>query len=251
MRENVITQPKVTLVSHTPDLEKNITAAAKLCYSNLTPSQIYEKLTDEDVENFLNRILKLGHGSVLEHSTLTFAVEDISRVTETQLVRQRTGSFSVQSGRYVKRDPHYIIPEELKNDADLIAIYEESLEQSTNAYNKLIDMIIDKEIGDRSIISKTEYSKAEKKALENARYVLPQALRTHLVFSIDVRNFMNFIAHRRCKRAQDEIQEVANQMLCAVKDIMPTIYKYIGADCEITKCGEGVMTCGAPYPKKQ
>lgn len=254
--ENFIKKPKVQLLNATHGIEETITASAKLCYSNLTPSQIMEKLEDGDVVTFLNRIMALGHGSVLEHAMFTFAIEDISRVTETQLVRQRTGSFSVQSGRYVKRDPHYIVPKEIMDDEELLEIFTKATEHSTRAYKELTDKMIEKnmikEFGeDHEEVKKSDLSRIEKGALEDARYILPQALRTHMVFSIDLRNFMNFISHRRCKRAQSEIQEVANQMLELVKDLIPTIYKYIGAGCEVTKCTEGAMNCGKPYPKKK
>lgn len=267
-----ITRPIVKLISHTPEPEKLITAAAKLCYSNSTPTQLFDRLTNEDIEKFLDKIMELGHGSILEHVVFTFAIEDISRVTEIQLCRHRTASPSIQSGRYVKRDPHYILPSEIESDEECMRIYKQACENSTKSYIELTDRLTKKHLSealgirideldmlnsrldyDQEFLSKylKATSVAKNKAIEDARYALPQSLRTHAVYTLDLRNLINLLSKRRCKRAQDEIREVANQMYEEIKPLLKTISKYIGAPCEMGKCTEGKMTCGRPYPKKQ
>ena len=44
---------KVTLISHTPNPEKVIASAAKLCYSSCSIDGIYDSLTDEKTSNFI------------------------------------------------------------------------------------------------------------------------------------------------------------------------------------------------------
>lgn len=257
-----IRKPKVELLAHTPNPEKVITSAAKLCYSNTKPSELFEKQTPESVEKFLNMIMKLGHGSILEHAVFTFAIEDISRVTEIQLCRHRTASPSIQSGRYVRRNPCYFIPEEIDNDEIAKDIYINHCEMSTNTYLMLIGRLervhIAKKLNitikdvyelDEDVYEK-ERKKVEKIALEDARYALPQSLRTHGVFSMDLRNLIGFIGKRKCRRAQREVRLVAQQIYDLIEPLLPTISKYIGAPCEIGSCPEGDMCCGVPYPKK-
>lgn len=265
-----VKNPTVKLLAHTPNPELVITSAAKLCYANMTPTEIMNKQSENDVEKFINNIMKIGHESILEHVTFTFAIEDISRVTETQLVRHRTGSFSVQSGRYVKRNAHFYIPDDILECAPAKEMYENIIKESKDTYETLTEILQiyyyskDNNLNFDEVLEETMFfthnetkeftskiKKYEKKALENARLALPQSLRTHMVMTIDLRNLMHLISKRRCKRAQYEIQMVANQMLECIKDIIPNVYKYIGADCETSHCKEGKMTCGNPYPKKQ
>ena len=82
---------KVTLLSHTPEPEKLIAAAAKLCYSDKADIQtLMDDLNDENTVNkFINKLIEMGHMSPLEHVNFTFAVEGISRATSHQLVRDR------------------------------------------------------------------------------------------------------------------------------------------------------------------
>lgn len=262
-----IKDPKVILLNHTPEPEKMITAAAKLCYSNSRPSELYDNLTDEQIEKFLDMIMKLGHGSILEHVVFNFAIEDISRVTEVQLVRHRTASPSIQSGRYVKRDPHYIVPSEILDDPVAFEMYEFACQRSTQAYLDIVDRLehihvaraLNIDVAQAYTMSSDERTlklyekervKVEKKAIEDARYVTPQSLRTHGVYSIDLRNLIHFIQKRKCKRAQEEIRKVAQQMYDLIAPLLPTIIKYIGAPCELGSCPEGNMCCGEPYSKK-
>lgn len=258
-----IEKPKVHLLAHTNNPEQIITAAAKLCYSNTKPSELFDKQTPESIEKFLNMIMQLGHGSILEHATFTFAIEDISRVTEVQLARHRTASPSIQSGRYVRRNPHYFIPREIAEDEDMFDIYTKQCLDCTNTYLDLIDRLERKHIAKNLglvgaeilTVSKEAYEKERKKvekiALEDARYILPQSLRTHAVYSMDLRNLINFISKRKCKRAQEEIRLVAQAMYDVIAPLLPNIIKFIGAPCEVGSCPEGSMCCGKPYAKKK
>ncbi len=84
---------KVKLIAHTPEPEKVIAAAAKLCYSPVGVEQITEELTPEAVDRFLDMLMSFGHQSPIEHVSFTFAVEGVSRVLTHQLVRHRIASF--------------------------------------------------------------------------------------------------------------------------------------------------------------
>ena len=66
---------KVQLIAHSPDPDKIIAAAAKLCYSAVGTDEILEGLTPEKTEKFIDMLSSLGHESPVEHATFTFAVE--------------------------------------------------------------------------------------------------------------------------------------------------------------------------------
>lgn len=258
---------KVELIAHTPNPEQIIAAAAKLCYSQVGICDILERQSDEQASNFINRLMSMGHESPIEHVSFTFGVEGISRIVETQLVRHRVASYSVQSGRYVKRNqPDFVVPPMIEETPEALETYQEALNQTMLAYHQLTDILMEKQINafceakgievmdqlDFKEAYKKEYGKFEKIAIENARYVYPQALATKLVFTMNARTLMNFLSHRTCRRAQDEIQALAWEVQRLVAEVAPTLAKHMGPDCAVLgRCNEGAMCCGRPYPKNK
>lgn len=83
---------KVKILTHTPNPEMTIAAAAKLCYSAVGVDEICEKMTPESCEKFINMLMSLGHESPVEHVSFTFAVEGVSRALLAQLTRHRIAS---------------------------------------------------------------------------------------------------------------------------------------------------------------
>ena len=102
---------KVKLISHTPEAERKVAMAARLCYSAIGAAELEERLSQNQVQALVEKILDMGHFSTLEHVSFTFAVEGVSRVLTHQLVRHRIASYSQQSQRYVKEhDFEFIVP---------------------------------------------------------------------------------------------------------------------------------------------
>ena len=231
---------KVKILSHTPNPELVVASAAKLCYSPVGVEEIQEKLTEENIEKFVSMLASIGHHSPLEHCTFTFAIEGISRACSHQLVRHRIASYSQQSQRYVKMDDFkYIIPEQIEKYKDTKTIFENAMKDIKRYYDHLVDILEEDYINNG--MSKKD---ANKKAIEDARYVLPNACETKIVFTMNVRTLMNFFSHRCCDRSQKEIRDLANEMLKQVKEIAPTIFKKAGEPCLRGKCPEGAMSCG-------
>lgn len=77
---------RVKLINHTPDPDKTVAAAARLCYSPIGAEEILEGLDEEGTSKFLEILVKMRHWSPVEHVTFTFAVEGISRAASHQLV---------------------------------------------------------------------------------------------------------------------------------------------------------------------
>ena len=248
-----------------------------------------EKQTDESIEKFVNMITSIGHGSVLEHTSFTFAIEGVARSFTHQLVRHRIASYSQQSQRYVKETQFdYIIPEDIKNNAIIEQMYKNYMEDSQRIYDDIVDKLIydyiyndekyekmidihlkklkidknkfdlwkreNKFKNEFLLLLKNDYKKLysviEKKAIENARYVFPNACETKIVCTMNLRSLINFCNHRCCRRAQEEINKLAWAMVGEVEKISPLLAKSLGAACQFGPCPEGDMCCMMPYPKK-
>ena len=89
-----------------------------------------------------------------------------------------------------------------------------------------------------------EYNAFEKEAIEDARYVFPNAVETKIVLTMNARSLMHFFKLRCCNRAQWEIRALADEMLSQVIKVAPAIFSNSGAPCTFGKCPEGSMSCG-------
>lgn len=231
---------KVTLLTYTPKPQKIMAAAAKLCYARADIDTVMEGLTPEKTEGFIDMLSGLGHESPMEHMNFTFGIENVSRSLLAQITRHRHASFSVQSQRYVKEmDFEFITPPQIAENAASKQLYLKTMKDIAASYNSLADTL--KKV---NIENGMEERAAEKKAIEDARYVLPNACTTKMIVTMNARSLMNFFKLRCCNRAQWEIRELACQMLELVKNVAPNVFSDAGPACVRGGCSEGKMSCG-------
>lgn len=253
---------KVKLIEYTPNPEKVVAAAAKLCYSSAGVDDIMENLNEENVNKFVNMLMSYGHHSPIEHVSFTFAIEGVSRSLTHQLVRHRLASYSQQSQRYVKLNQfEFVIPPEIERNQEAKNIFTDCMKKDQDTYDKLVDILkktaldnlIQQFVNAKKLNSKEEIeekdikklkSDAEKKAIEDARYVFPNACETKIITTMNARELMHFFNERCCNRAQWEIRAMASAMLMEVKKVAPVLFKYSGPSCVKGACPEGTMTCG-------
>lgn len=239
---------KVTLLAHSPSPERVVAAAAKLCYAaDSTPEKLFDGLTEDKTAAFVEKLAALGHESPIEHVSFTFGLEGVSRTLLAEITRHRIASFSVQSQRYVKKGKvSVIIPPAIAEDAEACAIFEQTMAADWQAYNQLADILQKKHYaaflanGDSE---KAAASKAEKRAIEDARFVLPNACDTQMILTMNARSLLNFFRLRCCNRAQWEIRAVAEEMLRLVCEVAPTLFAAAGPPCYAGNCAEGAMSC--------
>ena len=240
--------PKVQLLSYTPNPIKTVAAAAKLCYSSSDIDTLMDNLTDEKAEKFIEMLKSLGHESPFEHASFTFGIEGVSRSLLAQITRHRIASYSVQSQRYVKEDAfEYVIPPEIEEIPEAKELFVKSMERAQNDYDALAEVLFEKHYNNYiagGMDEKNAKKSAEKKSIEDARFVLPNACATKMVVTMNARSLMNFFNHRCCNRAQWEIREVADMMLKEVKKVAYPLFKDAGPKCLKGPCPEGKMSCG-------
>lgn len=165
-----------------------------------------------------------------------------------QLVRHRLASYSQKSQRYVTEGQfEYIVPPEIQNNEEALKLFKETMDADQKAYDKIADALKAKHketFLSQGFDEKTATRMAEKKAIEDARFVLPNACETKIVVTMNARTLMNFFHHRCCNRAQWEIKEVADLMLKEVSKVAPNLFRNAGPSCVSGACPEGKMTCG-------
>jgi thymidylate synthase (FAD) len=225
----------VVLLQCTSEPERLVALAARLCYSPATVRDLQEEISRRDVRRLVRSVLGMGHTSVLEHVTLTFGIEGISRATSHQLVRHRIASYSQQSQRYVAAAFGYVVPprigrREIASSGPLQAPrlleeFEDHMEKSRKLYAKMIEDGV---------------------PAEDARFVLPNATETKILVTMNARELNHFFALRLCRRAQWEIREMARRMLVLAREKAPLLFEKAGPGCIRGRCPEGKMSCGDP-----
>ena len=220
----------VRLLYHTPDPERAVAAAARLCYAPVGAGELLDTMSDQAVRRVLRTIIGSGHTSALEHASYTFAIDGVSRALTHQLVRHRLASYNQQSQRYVafEAEPVFIVPPQVASDPARQAVFDAACLASFEAYRALLDAGV---------------------SAEDARYVLPNAVETRIVVTMNIRELLHFLELRCCKRAQWEIRDLALRMLDLVEPTAPYVFQDAGASCRRGPCREGAMTCGDPYPR--
>ena len=136
---------KVTLLSYTPEPEKVVAAAAKLCYSSAGIPEITQGLTEESTASFVRMIAELGHASTLEHVSFTFGIEGVSRSFLAQMTRHRIASYSVKSQRYVgESEFSYVIPPEIEAIPEAKEEFTAAMEEDRRHYSRLAALLAEK-----------------------------------------------------------------------------------------------------------
>ena len=221
---------RVDLISYTQDPERTVAAACRLCYSASDIDAIREAIDDDAAARMIGKVLKLGHLSVLEHASFTFAIEGISRACSHQLVRHRIASFSQQSQRYVKMSEcEFTLPPSIEKKPEAVKRFNGLMDDLQAEYDALLEDGV---------------------AAEDARYVLPNAAETKVIMTANARSLLNFFELRLCTRAQWEIRQLAGMMLEKVREVAPNIFKIVGPTCDTRGyCSEGEMSCGRARPR--
>lgn len=214
----------VSLISHTPDPERAIAAAARISTSPADTKEISKQLTPEAIDRLFNHLLTSGHLSTFEHASFTFAIEGISRVTSHQLVRHRMASYTQQSQRYLSlKKADYITPRSISARKELESKYHDMVRDCHRLYLDMLDAGI---------------------PAEDARYVLPSAMVTRLVMTMNARELLHACSLRLCLRAQWEIVELFELIKAEVERVAPRLGAELKPKCyRLGYCDEA-ESCG-------
>ena len=196
-----------------------IYTACRTCYSELAPDDIFERavdgrITPEKQRELIGRVIESGHGSTIEHVSFTFAITGVSRTLSHQLVRHRAGvAFDQQSQRYVafKKGTSTMTPQTIADaDPELRAMYEEQIDGAVATYGALLEAGIPG---------------------EDARFVFPNASRTNLVMTTNLRALIHMSGLRLCTMAQWEIRRLFQLIRHEVFSVSPFLGSFLAPKC--------------------
>lgn len=201
---------RVEVMSHTPEMLNVVSRAAGTCYGR----------DDVSIKRVRN-CLKNGHMSVFEHASITFKVYGISRACSHQLVRHRLASYSQESQRYnryeLMGDDWYVIPPKIKMDPVQLCNYRRTMHILSNHYQRLLLNGVPP---------------------EDARFVLPEATKTTIVVTMNLRELHHFIKLRFDSHAQWEIYELAKRFLDCLDECSSSIHKMFCESFGLLATGE-------------
>src|SRR4051812_18879389 len=190
---------------------------------------------------YLNHILEVGHGSVLEHAVWNFVFTGVSRTLTHELIRHRAGfGFSQLSQRYVDESvAEYVEPDVIGSDPELHALWLDAVGHAHQAYVKLVERLNEKYSGepDRTL--------RRKLARQAARSVLPNATETKIFVTANARALRHFIEMRGSRHAEVEIRKLAVQVLTVMQAEAPNLF----SDYQLVPLPDGTFEATTPHRK--
>ena len=198
--------------------------AGRLCYLSFGADAGFEgghKLIAGRTSNkdYLDNILNVRHGSVLEHGVWTFLFEGISRALTHELVRHRHFSFSQLSQRYVdESEVGFVLPPEIDEGSAAFEVWQRACGTALEEYRNLLEEI------EKQVKDEPKATMRRKRARQAARSVLPNATETKIVVTGNARAWRHFIELRASESAEAEIRVLAIMVLRVMQKEAPHIF---------------------------
>ncbi len=189
---------------------------------------------------FIEHIVEVGHGSVLEHAVWSFLITGVSRSFTHELIRHRHFSYSQLSQRYVdESNSDFIEPDVIANDKDLHAIWARAVNATREAYDQLVAGMENKfdDVADKTL--------RRKLARQAARSVLPNATETKIFVTGNARALRHFIELRGSEHADVEIRKVAVAILTLMQAEAPAMF----GDYSLVPLADGSFATHTEHPK--
>jgi thymidylate synthase (FAD) len=195
-----------------------IYTACRTCYSELEPDEIFRRAVAGEIDpakqqKLIQGVIESGHGSTIEHVVFTFGISGVSRTLSHQLVRHRAGvAFDQQSQRYVTyKGASTMLPTTLaEGDPELRQRYEDQIEGSLELYGEMVAAGIPG---------------------EDARFVFPNATRTNLVMTTNLRALIHMSGLRLCTMAQWEIRRLFQLIRHEIFGVSPFLGSFLAPKC--------------------
>lgn len=253
---------KVKLIQMTKNPIDVMWVAARTCYSEKSPIEMWEdrygatsdgcehtqEWTEQCTEKhwkLVKQVLSSGHASIAEHVYFTFCIEGVSRALLAQITRHRAGIvFSVQSQRYVEIKEKASKIYKLCTDIETCKVGK--ADKAMHELKEILDKYFIIEWADKleqwdvtdlgvygTILYRYLREIEEGKKPEDARAILPNATKTNITMSINLRELMHVSNLRLCTRAQLEIRQLFQAIKKEVEKYEPNLASLLVPSCEV------------------
>lgn len=201
-------------------LLKRIEVKGRVCYKS------EDRITDESADNFIKSLVKRGHMSVVEHSSISVKFI-VDRGVTHEIVRHRLASYSQESTRYCNYGNSdngltVIEPFFFKNDRDKFTAWCEAMEFTNLEYLELLRLGA---------------------SPQEARSVLPNSLKTEIWMTANIREWLHFFSVRAQKPAHPQMRQVAIPLLLKMYELLPPIFGSVGYDTDFPKENYAEVGC--------
>jgi len=184
----------------------------------MPPEEIFRKSVDGEfdpakMQKLIASVIESGHGSTIEHIVFTFGITGVSRTLSHQLVRHRAGvAFDQQSQRYVKfKGAATMLPHSIaEGDEALRERYEDQVSGALELYGEMLEAGLPG---------------------EDARFVFPNATRTNLVMTANLRALIHMSGLRLCTMAQWEIRRLFQLIRQQIFTVSPFLGSFLAPKC--------------------
>jgi thymidylate synthase (FAD) len=209
--------------------------AGRLCYLS------YSRPRPGGNKAYLDHILEVGHGSVLEHAAWNLIFTGISRSCTHELVRHRAGwGFSQLSQRYVDESiAEYVEPDVIADDPECHAIWQRAIGSVHQAYVQIVEKLNEK------FASEPDRTQRRKMARQAARSVLPNATETKIFVTANARALRHFIEMRASRHAEVEIRKLAVAVLRLMQAEAPNLF----GDYQLLPLDDGTFEATTSFRK--
>ncbi len=194
------------ILFHKPDgfntIEEFLERIARTCY------QSEGKIKYGSAEKLLKKLLENGHHAMFEHCIVTIVIEADRGFTH-ELVRHRIAAFAQESSRWCNYSGEKfggeitVIEQPGLNDSQR-TIWEDAMKASEIYYMKLINAGVPAEI---------------------ARSVLPIGLKSEIVITANLREWMHIFSLRTSNKAHKIMQGIMRTALSTFEGKIPVIFK--------------------------
>ncbi|KJR40458.1 FAD-dependent thymidylate synthase [Candidatus Magnetoovum chiemensis] len=220
MNEDKIT---ADLISHTPEPEQTV---VKLLHQL---KDAHEKIGKKQNDDIIKDIIRSNNLSAIEHVSFTFVLKGISQISALQILERKFASVLLPQDLLFS--PNYLIPPAIDNDNASKAIYIKLMNETENTYNTIKNNLKEKEYSD----DETAY---------NLKYILPNALSSTIIVTMNARELLQFFLKHCCNKSQSELHLIGDKMIAEIKQLAPNIFENAGPGCLSGSCAEGDLTCG-------
>lgn len=190
-----------------------IEMGGRICYESW--NNAHRRTRGEYIQK---QLIGKQHGSVLEHTNFNLIVSDVPRSVQMEMIRHRQGmGYSWTSQRYVDKSLRFIVPPALRQDEDAKSMFITTCLTAMRVYERLVD----EKLAD---IQKPTTAQ-KKEAREAARGVLPNAMASDGVVTMNARAARHIIETRSDASADQSIRELAYAIYVKLSGVAPALFE--------------------------